>query len=66
MKYAAIRSYQFREIRWSTHCEECGAEIESGYRSATSAREAWDNLREREGRALCDEHWHDPDDTEDA
>ena len=53
-----ILSYQV--TRWSTHCEECGEEIEGDYGSATAAREAFDTLRSLEGRALCDEHWLDP------
>jgi hypothetical protein len=58
VKFASIRSYPVTE--WSTHCQECGAEIDSGYRSATAAQEAYDNLLALEGKAVCDEHWDEP------
>ena len=61
MQYAPIRSYEVTSTLWSTHCEQCGAAIDEGFRSATSAQEAFDNMRALEGRALCDEHWVEPE-----
>lgn len=58
VQHAPIRSYP--ATLWSTHCERCGAEIDSDYRTASAAREAWDHLRASEGAALCDGCWPEP------